>query len=237
MKIEILGTGCMWTKYNSASYLIDESIMVDFPNGTCKYLYRKDIEPYKVNHILITHFHGDHYFDIPFYILNKSKKDKKESFIYCSEEGIEKINLLGNLAFPNSFNEAFSSIPVTYNTNNSFNINDYYIERILVDHGRMKPAYGYIFKKDNIYVGFTGDSKLCDNIYLMASKCNYLFIDCMFLEGNDKHMGIDNLIDLIKLYPSCKYIVTHLEDETRNKLQELNLKNVIVPTDYQTILI
>ena len=73
MKVQIIGTGSMWTKYNSACYLIDKDIMVDFPNGTCKYLYRQNIEPRTINYVLLTHFHGDHYFDMPFYILNKSK--------------------------------------------------------------------------------------------------------------------------------------------------------------------
>lgn len=66
MKIQVIGSGSMWTKYNSACYLIDDKIMVDFPNGTCKYLYRLDIIPNTIDNIVLTHFHGDHYFDIPF---------------------------------------------------------------------------------------------------------------------------------------------------------------------------
>ena len=73
MKVQVVGTGSMWNKNNSACYLVDDNIMVDFPNGACKYLYRLNIVPSSVNNILITHFHGDHFFDIPFYILNKSK--------------------------------------------------------------------------------------------------------------------------------------------------------------------
>ena len=39
----------MWTKFNSACYLINDEIMVDFPNGACKYLYRLGINPINVN--------------------------------------------------------------------------------------------------------------------------------------------------------------------------------------------
>ena len=45
MKVKVIGSGSMWTKYNSACYLVDEDIMVDFPNGACKYfclLYTSD---------------------------------------------------------------------------------------------------------------------------------------------------------------------------------------------------
>ncbi len=84
MKVKVIGSGSMWTKYNSACYLVDEDIMVDFPNGACKYLYRQNIKPSSVSKILLTHFHGDHYFDIPFLILNKSKSDNKKKLLFIA---------------------------------------------------------------------------------------------------------------------------------------------------------
>lgn len=38
MKLTIIGSGNIYSKYNSASYLIDGKILVDIPNGTCKAL-------------------------------------------------------------------------------------------------------------------------------------------------------------------------------------------------------
>lgn len=237
MKIKVIGTGSMWTKYNSACYLIDDDIMIDFPNGACKYLYRLDIMPKTINHILLTHFHGDHYFDIPFYILNKSKSENKQAKIYCSKEGKTKINKIGNLAFPNSFKDACSVLDLKYIFKDDFFINDYEVNKLLVDHGRMKPAYGYLFKKNNIFVGFTGDTSLCKNVEFMASKCSYLFCDCMFIKGNGKHQGIDNLQYLSSTYPKCKFVVSHMEDDTREKLKKMKMKNIIIPDDGQNIFI
>ena len=140
MKVTVIGSGSIWTKCNSASYLIDEDIMMDFPNGACKYLYRFGVVPSTIKYVLLTHFHGDHYFDMPFYILNKSKSDNKDTFIYCSKEGKNKIKKLGKLAFPNLFKDACNSVNLKYNFNDSFKIKDYEIYKLLVDHGRMKPA-------------------------------------------------------------------------------------------------
>lgn len=231
MKIQVIGSGSMWTKYNSACYLIDDNIMVDFPNGACKYLYRLNIIPSNINHILITHFHGDHYFDVPFYILNKSKSDNKKVNIYCSSEGKSKIKRLGKLAFPNSFDEACNNTCVEYNFKKSFNINNYNVSKILLDHGRMKPDYGYIFEISNKKIGFTGDTSLCENVEIMAKTCNYLFCDCMLENGNNKHQGINDLIYLSNKYKKCIFVVSHLEDNTRNKLKKSNVDNIIVPND------
>ena len=228
MKIKVIGSGSMWNEYNSACYMIDDDLMIDFPNGACKYLYSFNIAPNQINNILLTHFHGDHYFDLPFYILNKLN-------IYCSEDGKEKINQIGNLAFPNSFNEACSELNINYNFENTFNINGYKVKKFLVEHGRMKPAYGYILKKDNIKIGFSGDTTLCDNLEYMASVCDYLFLDCMLINASTNHIGIDKLEYLVNKYKNCKYIVSHLENATREKLKELNYNNVIVPNDGFTI--
>ena len=67
MNIKFIGTGgAFFASSNNASYLIDEKILVDLPNGGCRAMTKMDIDISKIDHILITHFHGDHYFDIPF---------------------------------------------------------------------------------------------------------------------------------------------------------------------------
>lgn len=236
MKVKVIGSGSMWNEYNSASYLIDKKTMIDFPNGTCKNLFRLNINPNTVEDIVLTHFHGDHYFDIPFYYLLKSKYKLLDVNIFCEKEGKKKINNLLKLAFPNSTKEILKTLNIKYNNNDSFKLKNYTVERVEVEHGKMT-AYGYIFNEKDKYVGFTGDTKLCESVEYMSSVCDYLFCDCMFPEGTEKHMGIDNLKLLSKKYPNCTYVVSHMEVPTREKLKELNIKNIIVPEDGEEIII
>ena len=42
MKIKLVGTGAMYTAYNSACTLIDNKIIVDMPNGTIKQLLKEE---------------------------------------------------------------------------------------------------------------------------------------------------------------------------------------------------
>lgn len=225
----------MWTKHNSACYLIDDNILIDMPNGTCKNLYKIDIIPNTIDYVLLTHFHGDHYFDMPFYLLNKSKSLNENVNIYCSKDGKKKINKILKLAFPNPYKEVLNNINIKYDFNDMFNIEKYKINKLLVNHGRMKPAYSYIFENNDKRVGFTGDTSLCDNVEFMAKKCDYLFCDCMLINGNTKHQGIDNIEYLSNKYPDCKFVVSHLEDNTREKIKKRKIVNVIVPNDYDVI--
>lgn len=231
MKVRVVGSGSMWNEHNSASYLIDDNIIVDMPNGMCKYLFRQNKDPRDYKNILITHFHGDHFFDIPFYMLLKSKSENKNINVYCSRNGKRKIVNLIKLAFPNSFKDVLKETNYAFCFDDKFNIEDYKIERYLVNHGRMKPAYGYVIEKDNMKIGFTGDTGLCNNVYYMSSICDYLFCDCMFINGTQKHMGINHIEELSQKYPNCKFIVSHMENDTRELLKEKRIVNVIVPED------
>ena len=170
-------------------------------------------------------------------MLNKSKGTNKNANIYCSKDGKRKIVKIFNLAFPNSYKSALKEINLKYNFNNNFMIENYEINKLLVDNGRMKPAYGYIIRDQDIYVGFTGDTSFCKNIEVMAQKCKYLFCDCMLIKGNKKHQGIDNIEYLSQKYPSCKFIVSHLDNDTRAELKNINIKNIIVPNDLDEIII
>lgn len=237
MKLTILGSSDMWSKNNSASYLIDDDIVVDMPNGACRSLRQNDIDPNKIKHVLITHFHGDHYFDVPFLLLGKTiskeKSDKKVN-IYCDGGGSKKISKLTRLAFPHSI-KICTELKIKNIIKTKFKINDYIIQKILVDHYLMKPAFGYIISSKNKKVGFTGDTVLCDNVETMASMCDYLICDTTRICGNYKHMGIDNIEYLAEKYPKCIFITSHMNDKTREKLKKTKKKNIIIAKDQMQI--
>ena len=51
MNVRIIGSGSMWNEHNSASYMIDDNILIDIPNGMCKYLFRLGVDPRKINNV------------------------------------------------------------------------------------------------------------------------------------------------------------------------------------------
>ena len=65
----------------------------------------------------------------------------------------------------------------------------------------------------------------------MMRNCDYVFGECTFKKATAKHMGADLLEIIIKKYPNCKYVASHMADDTRKYLKKLKLKNVIIPKD------
>lgn len=236
MKVKAIGTGSIFSSSNSACYLIDKDILIDMPNGTCKNLINFGVSLDNINHILFTHFHGDHYFDISFYLLSKLSKENNNLSFYLNKEALSKIKKLTKLAFPNTVEKIKTKLKPNYIFDKEFIINEYKVKKVLVDHGNIKPAYGYIFYSKNKTVGFTGDTTYCNAINKMAQECDYLICDCNFIAGNNKHMGIDNIVDLANKYEKCIFVTSHMNDDVRIELKKLNIKNIIIPKDGDNIL-
>lgn len=221
MKIKLVGTGAMYTAYNSACTLIDNKIIVDMPNGTIKQLLKENINVGLIDIILITHMHGDHTADIPFflkYIFNYLKIKKNIKIV--GPLGIKNkiIKLFNAYNFEDEKEiEQFFNIEFIEILENEIEIDNYFIKSYLVLHGEEKPALGYVI--DN-KLGLTGDSGLCNNIEEIFKKSQMIISDSSLDIGDSCHLGINDLDYLTKKY-NKKVLCTHLRDETRNIVEIL----------------
>lgn len=232
MKIKLIGTGAMYTAYNSACTLIDNKIIVDMPNGTTKQLLNKKVNLELIDVILVTHMHGDHTADIPFflkYIFNYLKVNKKIKII--GPLGIKNkiVQLFNAFNFENKEEiNQFFNIEFIEISENEFEIDNYSIKSYLVLHGEEKPALGYVI---NHKLGLTGDSGLCDNIEKIFKNSEIIVSDSSLLIGDNCHLGINDLDYLTKKY-NKKVLCTHLRDETRDIITNDTFENIIVKEDF-----
>lgn len=232
MKIELIGTGAIYSKYNSACTLINEDMMVDFPNGTLKQLLRSNHTPENIDKIIVTHMHGDHIADIPFLMLYKYKEKKIEEDTYIigpkgTEKAIKQLFEAYNFFIGEGIKKHMKFIELEENQTLDATDSRYKIQSFPVLHGKMSPAYGYII--DN-KLGLTGDSGLCETVRKIIKNSNVIIADCSNIQGNEAHMGIDNLSLLAKQYNKT-IIPTHMKDTTRAELNQLNIDNILTKID------
>lgn len=235
MNLKLIGTGSMYTHYNSACTLINDNLLVDMPNGTVKQLLKLDFDVTKIKTILVTHMHGDHIADIPFfikYVFNYRKISNNLTII--GPKGIKKqIEQLFNAyrfedeeeqqqLFQLEFIELFET---------SITIDDYKIESVEVVHGEEYPALGYVI---NQTLGFTGDSGICVGVEHIFKESSIVVADTSFEIGNNCHMGIDNLEVLNDKYHKI-VIPTHINDKTRDLLKSKNLNFIQLHEDFDEI--
>ena len=248
MNIELIGTGSIFSKYNSACTLINEDMIVDVPNGVLKQLLNSNHTPEKINKILITHMHGDHIADIPFLLayIHKIKQISRKTTIIgpvSIKNRIEKLFDVYDYHLLEKIEDKIEFIELEKNQILENEELSYKIRSIPVIHGNQKYANGYIvenkigFTGDSSLcygvenkIGFTGDSSLCYGVERIIRDSEITIADCSRIIGDESHMGIDNLIYLTEKY-NKEIIATHINDETREKLNENKISNIIVKED------
>ncbi|MDD4795987.1 MAG: MBL fold metallo-hydrolase [Bacilli bacterium] len=231
MKVRVIGNGNITSNNFNASFLINDKILVDAPPGMLKELKKlnKNLDEIKV--IVITHLHGDHYFDLPFIILNEYARGRKEKLIIVGPKELKKkLDILTKLAFNNRLNKYIANLNIFFldaNTvqNNQVD-NDFYLSSIKLVHGEVKSNYGYIFKQGEKALGITGDTEMCPGLTYMLKKVDLILIDVNDKKG--KHLDLNNFKDLVKTYQT-NYIPVHFPDEIEEELLKLKNVKIIYP--------
>ncbi len=237
MKIELVGTGSIFSTSNSACSIVNGKLLVDIPNGICKSLLKSGYDLNQIGGCLITHLHGDHFFDIPFLLKGQSKKGKRETpFIIVGVEGIEeKIKELYELAFKGSWEEVKENLSLTFidcnHLENQEILPDMKVTSVKVEHSDQCESYGYLISNDGLSIGFTGDARMCDGVKTLLEKSDILVADMSNEVGNESHMGIDNIQELASSDRNKTIVATHMKTETKMLARNISMKNIVIPDD------
>ena len=231
MKVRLLGTGAIYSKYNCASELIDDKILVDVGNGVLKELKKINYDFAKLEMIIITHLHADHYADLPALILNlEVEENLKPIYIAGPKELKENLTELCHIYYQDFFDKFFEEkikfIEILPETKVIDVLNDYDIKIQKVNHYNIE-SYGYII---NNKIGITGDTCLCKEVLNIFENSEIVITDISMIEGTNYHMGINDIEIIRKTYKN-KIIATHLRDDTREELKKKCLKDVIIKED------
>jgi len=230
MKITVVGTGAMYVKDNSACTLINNEVLVDVPNGTVKQLLKKNYDLIKIKTILITHLHGDHTADIPFFL----------KYIFLN--GQTKINIIGPVGLKKNIIEMFkvynfSVMPELEDCKfinfieileDNIITDNYKIDSFLVKHGKSKNCLAYIVDDK---LGLTGDACMCDGINKIFEKSKLVICDTSAITGDDHHLGVNDVKKLIQKY-NVKIIPTHMRKVTKEYLLQEKIDGIQLVEDF-----
>lgn len=237
MKVKVIGTGAITSKERNACTLIDEKILVDCGNGIVKTLMEQDVDILKIDTLLITHLHGDHFLDIPFLILyRRAFAPEKALNVYCPKGTTDIIGKLINLGFPDAPDWNNDRIKANVEFKEFDRLDNievtpgYIVNSYNVEHSNMKSAYGYTIEAEGKVVGLSGDSSYCKTIEEIVEISDVSVLDTSLETGNEKHMGINDIKVLLDKYGKT-IISTHINTKTRQIANEYKIDNWIIPKD------
>ena len=225
IRIDFLGTGNAFTPSGRlhALTLIDGKILIDTPPTLITQLRRKGLKTSEIEHLLFTHWHADHTFGFPFFMLERKyisdPKREKNLKIYLRPGGKEKISNLCNIGFPGSLEDVEKmahwheeEMCELAGTNWSF-------ERFPVCHTPETDPHGYeLTHNTGIKVLHCGDSGPCEEIESRAESADVVILE-MGMPDIGKfpyHYTSNDVINFSNKFPKSMVLVTHNFASSKN---------------------
>ena len=243
MKVFVVGSGCTWFQRNNTSFILDDKILFDTPSGSYKDVI-KNIDIFKLDAIIISHFHADHFGDFPVFATRFMRESvamgrNQKLKVYGPKSVLEKLislnTLLGGAKDECDKEMLQKHIDfIDVGDGDEFAVAGYKVKVYQVDHGHMY-CQGYTFEdaKGKV-IGFTGDTRECDGLLNILSQSNIAFVDMAALKPVPAHLDVKRFMELQKKYPKCKMYPVHMSDETKKFAEENSLD---VLNDFDEIII
>jgi ribonuclease Z len=187
LKVVVLGSSGSAQSRNRAcsSYLIDSRIVLDAGPGSFGNLLRYGANPLRITHVLITHMHGDHFFDLGSLVWGMSYLGRTDPLNVVGPPGIERA-LRGMLEFANTprtfmrFDLKFTEIE----PGESLELEGY---------GKVRTAPGKHSVADVAYrIGglcYTGDTAPSDQIAKLCRGAELLIHEATGLSENEEYLN------------------------------------------------
>jgi ribonuclease BN (tRNA processing enzyme) len=202
---------------------VDDKILFDCGMGTVKQLERLKLQVKNIKCLVISHYHADHFFDIPNLLMGKKirKECSEKLYIILPVGGRRKVIDMLEFSFGAGDINAFEDIEEKYNVefielqkDSKYIFENYEITAIGLKHGNCIPTYGYLLKNNNTILGYTGDTGITDNFFRMCEIADYMLVDTTWLNpiNNDNHISFEDLKEYAKKYTKCKFFAVHRGD-------------------------
>lgn len=234
MKITFVGTGTMGcTTRCNTSVLVDD-ILFDIGMGTIKQIERLKIYTKTIKYLVISHFHADHFLDIPNLLIGRGiRKEIENKLTIIGPIGVKKkIIELMNFTHSDGDEHKYDNIEEKYNiefvelcNEEEYCTNKFKITALALKHGECLPINGYVLEKEDKKISYACDTSLCDNYSRMCNTSNYMLSDVTGLKTTDMHMGLEDYKELYKKYPNCKFYAIHRADYDTKGINSVKFPN------------
>jgi len=216
-KLRVLGSGnafCPPGRLHSCM-LLDEKILIDAPPTILHQLHKYQISTSQITDLLITHWHGDHVFGLPFLLLDRRYISDREGHsklrIHLHENGIERMKNICSLAFPNTLEQIIEE-RVEWIVDEIGHANGWDYERFPVKHNPETDPHGYLFRDSKGFVLLhTGDSGPCDSIEQRIPISNSILLEMGVPDGDNfpHHHRPRDIIEVAEKHNEKQFLITH----------------------------
>ena len=223
MELTVLGCGDAFGNggRNNTSFLLtdgDERILMDCGASTLIRLKHEKIDLESISTIVITHFHGDHFGGIPFFLISSMfENPRKTPLAIVGPEGVAKrVYDLQEAMYAGTAAKTLD-MDLTYHEfrqGESLVIGDKTIKAWAAEHSPPSIPHCIRVEWKGKAVAFSGDTSWTDNLIPLADGSDIFICECNFLNKvSFGHLGYSELLEKKTLFNAKQIWLTHMADE------------------------
>lgn len=216
-----------------SSFLLNGRYLFDASPVVLPHMKRCGVALDEIEAVFISHFHGDHWFGLPFLLLEYSEMTtRSKDLTIIGPPGIqERVRTVTQAGFPNVLKKE-KTYRETYRDLRDGLEGEVAGLKFLarsVTHVDSLECFGLRVRVGDRTVAYSGDSVLCDSLLELADDADVFVVECSCWDGAcGPHMSPDDVRELRRrLGPKPTFILTHLDAGQ----QDLGIENSLVADD------
>jgi ribonuclease BN (tRNA processing enzyme) len=244
LELTFLGTGNAFSIEGRywGSILINNRILLDASPIAVPHMKKLGLELSSLEYIFVTHFHADHFFGIPYILLDFAYlTDMKQPLNIIGPAGLEeKITNVTEIGFSGVTEKLRGKLIINYleiQEPDEYSVNGLKFRAISMAHGSTK-AFGYKLYLPEKTVAYTGDTGPCLGLEELATGTDIMIIEMSNPDDDvPGHMSMDKLQKLTDKVPDlqrCKIILNHVGAFSHTSTSQIP-DNWLMPDDMDVL--
>ena len=223
MNLTVLGCGDAFGNggRSNTAFLVSEGrehVLIDCGATTLVRLKHEKVNLELISTIIITHFHGDHYGGLPFFLISSLfENPRKEPLMIVGPEGVkDRIYNLQEAMYKGTAEklEALDLRFYEYQPETTLRLGDKQIQAWDVIHSEPSNPHAVRLEWKEKVVAFSGDTSWSDNLIPLSNGSDLFICECNFLDSvSFGHLSYEEILDKKELFKTNQLWITHMSGE------------------------
>lgn len=226
VNLKVLGCGDALAsegRFNTSFFLETQkhSLLIDCGASTLIRLKQERIDVLDISTIIITHFHGDHYGGLPFFVIARYvEAGSLDPFTIIGPPGIkEKVYQLQEVLYPGTSNmlDEMHVLFIEFKDKSWLTTEDLSVYAEKVKHSPPSIPYGVKLRIEDYVIGFSGDTEWTDALIELADGADLFICECNNYQSESPgHLSYKIIQEKLKLLKADRIYLSHMNTEVLN---------------------
>jgi len=223
---DALGSG---GRANTCFHVTGDSVnfLIDCGASSLPALKRLDVNSDGIDLILITHFHGDHFGGLPFFLLDAQFTRRTRPLVIAGPKGIEtRLTQLMEVMFEHSSRtkQRFDLSVVALDPEESRSFGAVKVTPYPVVHGESGgPFLAYRIEAEGRVIAYSADTEWTDTLIPAAHGADLFIAEAYYYDKIVKnHLSLTTLEAHLSKIDARRLILTHMSDDMLGRLGSLS---------------